>query len=98
MSISVGQGLCEDQVNCGGCQWRGGGLCSEATGYNPGGREVHMDQGCVDGVCGHMGAGAYQWQKTCASQTATKRIGLTFQTLKQVGAPVPRASPMKLQS
>ena len=51
MSASVGQGLCEDQVNCGRHWWRGGDLCSGALGYAPGCWEVYMDQDCVDSVC-----------------------------------------------
>ena len=53
---------------------------------------------CADSVCGPEGGEAYQWQKTCASQTATKGIGPTFQNLKQLGAPMSGASPTQLQS
>ena len=98
MSTSVGQGLCEDQMNCGGHWWRGGDLCSVAFGYTPGGWEMCMDQDCVDGVCGPVKGEAYQWQKTCVSQIAIKRISPTFQGLKQLGAPMPRVSPTQLHS
>ena len=46
-------------------------------GVLQGGQEVCMDQGCVDSVSGAVGGGAYQWQKMCASQSATNRIGST---------------------
>ena len=41
---------------------------------------------------------AYRWQKACASQIAIKRISPTFQSLKQLSAPMPRASPTQLHS
>ena len=37
VSISVGQGLFEDLVKCGGYWWRSEGLCNGATGYTPAG-------------------------------------------------------------
>ena len=40
-----------------------------------------------------MDGGACQLQKTCASQTATERIGPTFQSLKQLSAPAPGGPP-----
>ena len=57
-----------------------------------------MDQDCVDSVCGPVGGEAYQQQKTCASQIAIKRISPTFQSLKQLSASMPRASPTQLHS
>ena len=52
----------------------------------------------VDGVFGPVGGEANQQQKTCASQTAIKRISPTFQGLKQLNAPGPRASQTQLHS
>src|SRR3712207_8503425 len=51
-----------------------------------------MGQDCVHSVCGCVGCGACQQQRTCASQMATYGIGPTFQSLKLLGVPVPRAS------
>ena len=68
VSASVGQGLHEEQVECGRER---GGLCSVVSGYTPGGQDVCTGQDCVDSVCGPVRTGAYQWQKTSASQTAS---------------------------
>ena len=73
-------------------------LFSGVTGYTPWGREVCMGQDYVDSVCGLVGSGVYQWQKTCASQIGTKGIDPAFQSLKQLGALVPGASHPHLQS
>ena len=63
MSTSVGQGLCEDLVNCGGHWWRHGGLSSELLEYAPGGWEACMDQDCVVSVGGPVGGEAYQGRR-----------------------------------
>ena len=99
MSNSVGQGLCEDQVNCGEHWWRGGGLRSGALGYARGAWEGCMDQDCVDVCVVLWGVRLIsQQQKTCASQIAIKRISPTFQSLRKLSAPLPRASPTQLHS
>ena len=99
MSASVGQGLCEDQVNCGGI---GGEVGASAV------RHLGMLQGVekcartrtVLMVCVVLwGVRLISFLlKTCASQIAIERISTNFQSLKQLSAPVPRASPTQLHS
>ena len=61
------------------------------------GQGARTGQDCVDGVCGPVGNGACQLQKTCALQIVTEEISPTFESLKQFGAPMPGTSPTQLQ-
>ena len=85
-------------MECVGHWWSVWGLCSGVIWSASGGQGVRTGQDSVDGVCGPVGGGAFQLQKTCTSQTVTQGILSTFQSLKQLGDPVLGASPTQLQS
>ena len=69
-SSSVGQGMCEEWLEC---------VCVDgvytaslvANRVRLWGSGMRMQQEYIDGVCGPVGSGACQLQKTCFSQTAT---------------------------
>ena len=62
MSASVGQGLCEDQVNCGGALVERWGPLQCGIRVRSRGLRSVLDEVCVDSVCGPVGGEAYQWQ------------------------------------
>ena len=92
------QGVWKEWVEYVGNWWSVWGLCSGVTGSASVGQGMHMGQDCVDSVCGPVDGGACQLQKTSASPRGAYGIGLTFQSLKQLGALMPGASSTQQQS